>query len=311
MGARGVGHIAELCRIAPPDVAAVLNVGTAHLGEFGSREAIAQAKGEIVEALGPDGTAVLNAGDDPVVAMRDRTSAGVLTVRRARRRLLARGAARRPGQGVLRAGARRRVAPGLALAVRRPPGHQRGRRRGHGGRDRRRPRPLRPRADRRRGGLAMADGAARAGRRPGRGQRRLQRQPRVDGCRARRAGRDRRERAARARSRCSARCSSSATLTRTSTSVWAATPHGAVSTSSSPSASRRRTSRAVRPPYPAGSGVAVTTAGRDEALAWVRENASAADPGSWVVLVKASRGAALESVAEGLLHAVEEEEGSR
>jgi UDP-N-acetylmuramoylalanine--D-glutamate ligase len=70
MGARGVGHIAELCRIAPPDVAAVLNVGTAHLGEFGSREAIARAKGEIVEALPPaerGGVAVLNA-DDPLVA---------------------------------------------------------------------------------------------------------------------------------------------------------------------------------------------------------------------------------------------------
>ena len=79
MGARGIGHIAELCRIAPPDVAAVLNVGTAHLGEFGSREAIAQAKGEIIEALGPDATAVLNAGDDLVVAMRERTPARVLT----------------------------------------------------------------------------------------------------------------------------------------------------------------------------------------------------------------------------------------
>ncbi len=79
MGARGVGHVAELCRIAPPDVAAVLNVGTAHLGEFGSREAIARAKGEIVEALGPDATAVLNAGDELVVAMRERTPARVLT----------------------------------------------------------------------------------------------------------------------------------------------------------------------------------------------------------------------------------------
>ena len=84
MGARGVGHIAELCRIAPPDVAAVLNVGTAHLGEFGSREAIAQAKGEIVEALGPDGRAVLNAGDDLVEVMRDRTSARRADLRRAR-----------------------------------------------------------------------------------------------------------------------------------------------------------------------------------------------------------------------------------
>ena len=79
MGARGTGHIAELCSVAPPDVAAVLNVGTAHLGEFGSREAIATAKGEIVEALGADGTAVLNADDDLVAPMARRTSARVLT----------------------------------------------------------------------------------------------------------------------------------------------------------------------------------------------------------------------------------------
>ena len=79
MGARGVGHVAELCRIAPPRVAAVLNVGTAHIGEFGSREAIALAKGEIVEALPPDGTAVLNADDDLVVAMAPRTRATVTT----------------------------------------------------------------------------------------------------------------------------------------------------------------------------------------------------------------------------------------
>jgi len=67
MGARGIGHIRYLCEIAPPDVAIVLNVGSAHMGEFGAVEAIAQAKGEIVEALQPDGTAVLNA-DDPRVA---------------------------------------------------------------------------------------------------------------------------------------------------------------------------------------------------------------------------------------------------
>ncbi len=79
MGARGVGHVAELCRIAPPHVAAVLNVGTAHIGEFGSREAIAQAKGEIVEALRADGTAVLNADDELVAAMASRTAATVTT----------------------------------------------------------------------------------------------------------------------------------------------------------------------------------------------------------------------------------------
>lgn len=79
MGARGVGHVAYLCGIAPPRVAAVLNVGTAHLGEFGSREAIAAAKGEIVEALPADGTAVLNADDPLVAAMAARTQARVLT----------------------------------------------------------------------------------------------------------------------------------------------------------------------------------------------------------------------------------------
>jgi UDP-N-acetylmuramoyl-tripeptide--D-alanyl-D-alanine ligase len=79
MGARGVGHIARLCEIAPPQVAAVLNVGTAHIGEFGDREAIARAKGEIVEALPADGTAVLNADDDLVAAMATRTNATVST----------------------------------------------------------------------------------------------------------------------------------------------------------------------------------------------------------------------------------------
>jgi UDP-N-acetylmuramoyl-tripeptide--D-alanyl-D-alanine ligase len=79
MGARGVGHIAELCAVAPPRVAAVLNVGTAHIGEFGSRDAIARAKGEIVAALPADGTAVLNSDDPLVAAMAVRTSASVVT----------------------------------------------------------------------------------------------------------------------------------------------------------------------------------------------------------------------------------------
>ena len=62
---------------------------------------------------------------------------------------------------------------------------------------------------------------------------------------------------------------------------------------------------------PGWEGVAVTTAGRDEALAWVRENAAVGDPARCVVIVKASRGVALWSVAEGLLHPIDEEEGSR
>jgi UDP-N-acetylmuramoyl-tripeptide--D-alanyl-D-alanine ligase len=78
--ARGIGHIRYLTEIAPPRLAAVLNVGSAHLGEFGSREAIAQAKGELVEALPPDGVAVLNADDPLVAAMAPRTPARVITV---------------------------------------------------------------------------------------------------------------------------------------------------------------------------------------------------------------------------------------
>jgi UDP-N-acetylmuramoyl-tripeptide--D-alanyl-D-alanine ligase len=69
MSARGTGHIAWLCEVAPPDVGVVLNVGVAHLGEFGSREAIAQAKGELVAALPADGLAILNADDPLVMAM--------------------------------------------------------------------------------------------------------------------------------------------------------------------------------------------------------------------------------------------------
>ncbi len=67
MGARGRGHITYLCGIAPPTVAVVLNVGAAHVGEFGSLAATASAKQELVHALGPGGVAVLN-GDDPLVA---------------------------------------------------------------------------------------------------------------------------------------------------------------------------------------------------------------------------------------------------
>jgi UDP-N-acetylmuramoyl-tripeptide--D-alanyl-D-alanine ligase len=82
MGARGRGHIARLCRVAPPRIGVVLNVGSAHLGEFGSPDGIAQAKGELVEALPDDGTAVLNADDPRVLGMATRTRARVMTTGR-------------------------------------------------------------------------------------------------------------------------------------------------------------------------------------------------------------------------------------
>jgi UDP-N-acetylmuramoyl-tripeptide--D-alanyl-D-alanine ligase len=82
MAARGIGHIAYLADIAPPKISVVLNVGRAHAGEFGSPEAVAKAKGEIVEAL-PDaaagGVAVLNDDDPNVRAMAERTSARIVT----------------------------------------------------------------------------------------------------------------------------------------------------------------------------------------------------------------------------------------
>ncbi len=82
LSARGAGHIAALCRVAQPRIGVVLNVGRAHLGEFGSPEAIAAAKGELVEALPGHGVAVLNADDPAVAAMAPRTRARVLTVGR-------------------------------------------------------------------------------------------------------------------------------------------------------------------------------------------------------------------------------------
>jgi UDP-N-acetylmuramoyl-tripeptide--D-alanyl-D-alanine ligase len=79
MGARGRGHLAELTAVVPPDVSIVLNVGSAHLGEFGSREAIAEAKGELVSGLRTDGVAVLNADDERVAAMAALAPGRVLT----------------------------------------------------------------------------------------------------------------------------------------------------------------------------------------------------------------------------------------
>jgi UDP-N-acetylmuramoyl-tripeptide--D-alanyl-D-alanine ligase len=78
MGARGIGHIRYLTELTPPKVGLVLNVGSAHIGEFGGREQIAQAKGELVEALPEDGAAILNADDPLVRAMASRTKAKVI-----------------------------------------------------------------------------------------------------------------------------------------------------------------------------------------------------------------------------------------
>ncbi|TQR83983.1 UDP-N-acetylmuramoyl-tripeptide--D-alanyl-D-alanine ligase [Mycobacterium hodleri] len=78
MSARHEGNIAALARIAPPSIAVVLNVGTAHLGEFGSREAIAATKAELPQAVPASGVVILNADDANVAAMADKTAARVV-----------------------------------------------------------------------------------------------------------------------------------------------------------------------------------------------------------------------------------------
>jgi UDP-N-acetylmuramoyl-tripeptide--D-alanyl-D-alanine ligase len=82
MSARGIGHIAYLTGIAPPRIGAVLTVGRAHAGEFGSIDAVVKAKGELVEALpaaSDGGVAILNADDPNVRAMAARTDARVVS----------------------------------------------------------------------------------------------------------------------------------------------------------------------------------------------------------------------------------------
>ena len=79
MGMRGLGQIRELCDIAKPDVAVVTNVGETHMELLGSMENIARAKSELVEDLTQEQLAVLNADNEYVAAMADKTKAQVVT----------------------------------------------------------------------------------------------------------------------------------------------------------------------------------------------------------------------------------------
>lgn len=82
MGARHAGDIRYLTTLTPPRVGIVLNVGSAHLGEFGTRQAIGQAKAELVQALpeaADGGIAILNADDDIVAGMARHTTAAIIT----------------------------------------------------------------------------------------------------------------------------------------------------------------------------------------------------------------------------------------
>ena len=116
MSARHPGNIAELAAIAPPSVAVVLNVGTAHLGEFGSREAIAATKAELPQAVPPSGVVILNVDDAAVAAMAEMTAARVVRVSlKSHADVWAEDVdARRAGPAAVSAACRRRRRPGAA-----------------------------------------------------------------------------------------------------------------------------------------------------------------------------------------------------
>ncbi|MFJ9314679.1 UDP-N-acetylmuramoyl-tripeptide--D-alanyl-D-alanine ligase [Pimelobacter simplex] len=296
MGARGVGHISYLCEIAPPRIAAVLNVGTAHVGEFGGREQIARAKGEIVEALPADGTAVLNA-DDPLVApMATRTGAEVVTfgtsgdVRWHDVRLDARG---RPGFVLEHAGESHPVqlrqsglhqvhnaaaAAAMALAA----------------------------------GLPLAEVAAALGEADAASRWRMEVTERADGLvlvnDAYNANPDSMRAALEA---LVAIGRGDARRPRRTVAVLGemrelGDEHDAAHRAVGAAAAElgvdvvvvvTEAARGIADGASGGAGEVIVTAGRDEAEAWVRQNAGPED----VVLVKASRGVALEGVAEAIL----------
>lgn len=80
LGARHPGEIAELCRIVEPDVGVITGIGVSHLSEFGSREAIARTKSELLSWLPAQGVAVVPSNDEYLWLMADSTAARLVTV---------------------------------------------------------------------------------------------------------------------------------------------------------------------------------------------------------------------------------------
>ncbi len=79
IGMNHAGEIAPLAAIARPDMAIITNVGGAHIEFLGTREAIAQEKGTLAEAVGEKGTVILNADDEFTPSIASRTRARVMT----------------------------------------------------------------------------------------------------------------------------------------------------------------------------------------------------------------------------------------
>ena len=72
LGMSKPGEISRLAEICKPDIGVITNIGTAHLEGFDSIEGIARAKGELLEHIGKNGTAVLNADDPRLLDLADK-----------------------------------------------------------------------------------------------------------------------------------------------------------------------------------------------------------------------------------------------
>jgi len=75
----GLGEIETLTRLAMPSVGVITNIGPAHLQFLGSTATVAQAKGELLQVMRSDGTAVLNADDPYFTTLRSKYSGRVLS----------------------------------------------------------------------------------------------------------------------------------------------------------------------------------------------------------------------------------------
>ncbi len=80
MGMSSLGEISVLTKIAKPKIAVITNIGTAHIGNLGSRENILKAKLEILEGLQPNGTLITNADDDMLVTVKDKLNCKIVYV---------------------------------------------------------------------------------------------------------------------------------------------------------------------------------------------------------------------------------------
>ena len=78
LGTNSPGEIARLARICAPDIGVITKIGPAHLEGLGSLDAVMQAKGELLEEIKPDGTAALNADDPRLMQLAENTSRNIL-----------------------------------------------------------------------------------------------------------------------------------------------------------------------------------------------------------------------------------------